>query len=286
MSAACQSLPVPACSPLEGPFLAMQRLHRQPRHPLGFYVICLVVACERWAAYTLSALAVLMLSERYGYARADALRIAALVNAASYLGTLPGGLLADKVMGHRRALSISTVLLAFGYAALISSAQWALALSLALLVTGSALFKPSTQAVLSRLYESEDARLEAAQTWFYMAVNAGAAVGALLAGLVVRWGGWSAAFASATAAMLLARLLLSLNRGALVRKVTARPPSGVVTHHLTRRRRVVTIAALLLAMLVYTICFGQVDGSLLLWAQERTDRVVFGFEVPAACLLP
>lgn len=282
MSAACPSLPISPCTPLAEPTRKLHRIGPQRRHPVGFYVLCLAVACERGAAYTLSALAVLMLAERYGYSRAEALRIVSLVSAASYLGTVPAGRLTDKVIGPHRALSTSAALLAVGYAALIWSSPLALILSLAFIIAGSALFKPSTQAVLMGLLPSGDARVEAAQIGFYMAVNAGATLGALAAGLLAREGGWGAPFALAAALMLAARFLLTWFRADLLPRPRAYQLHRVAASSTQQRRNALTIAALIFAMLVYTVCFGQVEGSLLLWAQDRTDRIVLGFEVPAA----
>jgi POT family proton-dependent oligopeptide transporter len=47
-------------------------------------------------------------------------------------------------------------------------------------------------------------------------------------------------------------------------------------------RRAKIMAALTLAMMIYTVGSGQTEGSLFLWAQDRTDRVLLGFEIPAA----
>lgn len=282
MPAACQSLPASPCIPLAVPAFAIPQTRPRSRHPRGFYLLCAVVACERWAAYTLSALAVLMISERFGYSRADALRLVSLMSAACYLGTLPGGMLIDRVLGCRRAVAVSVVLLGLGYAGLIRSSPLAFFLSLTLLVIGSALFKPSTQSVLARLYIAGDARLETAQTWFYMAVNAGAAAGALVAGLIARKGGWGAPFALASAVMLTAWILLSWFRADLPLGPLVQQPRSSSASPMQVRYETWTIAALILALLVYTVCYGQVEGSLLLWAQDRTDRMLLGFEVPAA----
>ena len=107
MSADCSSLLLAAP---RWPLLTRLR-RRLPRlhHPQGFYLLCLAVLCERWAALILSSSVVLMLGERYGYARGDALRLAGLFNAASYLATLPGGLAVDHVLGSRRSLGVGTV---------------------------------------------------------------------------------------------------------------------------------------------------------------------------------
>ena len=256
------------------------RCRGQPR---GFLLVCLAVACERWAAYVLLSSVVLMLCERYGHSQADSLRLAGLMNAASYLGTMPGGLLADKALGHRRALLISTLLLALGYALLTLAAPWALWLSLTFLVLGGALFKPSTQAMITLVFPEGDPRLEAAQVRFYIALNAGAAIGSILSGLAVRYVGWGAAFFMAAAAMLAACGLLavywhSLPPGEPRRSGKTSPDAD----SLSPRRRTILIGALMLAMLLYVLCYGQVEGSLVLWAQNRTQRVIHGFEVPAA----
>lgn len=251
--------------------------------PRGFYVVCLAVACERWAAYMLASSVVLILCERYGHSQAESLRLAGLMNAASYLGTLPGGFLADKAMGHRRALRISTMLLALGYALLILAAPWALWLSLAFLVLGGALFKPSTQAMIILVFPEGDARLEAAQIRFYLAANAGAAIGSVLSGLAVRYGGWSAAFVIAAAVLLAATVLLTIYRHSLPPGDPSRDrKTSLDTQSLSPRRRAALISGLMLAMLLYVLCYAQVEGSLVLWAQNRTQRRVHGFEVPAS----
>lgn len=285
MSTIRQSLPAPTCNPLSTVRKQSYRLCSRPHHPPGFYVVCLAVLCERWAAYVLASSVVFMLCDRYGYARAEALRVAGLVNAASYLGTLPGGLAADRIFGARRALSISTVLFALGYAMLTVSGATAFWLSVGLLVLGSSLFKPGTQTAIAGLYVPADPRLDAAQVMFYLAVNAGAALGALLAGLVVRSSGWGLAYALAAAVMLTGRLVLWVGRDTLRLRAaglhTAHPdaPTGRI---IPAWQRCKMMGALTLAMLIYTICFAQAEGSLLLWAQDRTDRVIFGFEIPAA----
>ena len=92
MPAACQSLPSFTQKPHIAPRELTSRDPPSQRHPIGFYAVCLAVFCERCAAYILGASMVVLLCARYGYTTGDALRLAALVNAVNYLGTLPGGL--------------------------------------------------------------------------------------------------------------------------------------------------------------------------------------------------
>ena len=278
-------LPVSTCRPHAVLLAALQRRFPSLCHPIGFYTVCLAVFCERCAAYILGASMILLLGARYGYTTGDALRLAALVNAVNYLGTLPGGLAIDRVLDARRALGAGMALLAFGYAALTLSAPGALWLSLLLLALGHALFKPSTQAVIVRLYAPDDARLDAAQVAFYLAVNAGAALGAGIAGLLARGQDWRASFAVAGAVMLAGRVMLALRRHTLQLRPLAQavsPTSLPISVSLSSLRRAKIMAALTLAMMLYTVGFGQAEGSLFLWAQDRTDRVLLGFEIPAA----
>ena len=163
-----------------------------------------------------------------------------------------------------------------------SAAFW---VSTGVLVLGNSLFKPSTQTAIAGLYGPSDPRIDAAQVIFYLAVNAGAALGALLAGLVVRGGGWSMSYALAAAVMLTGRLVLWVGRDVL--RLRAAVPHSThsdtsTSRIMPARQRFRIIGALTLAMLIYTVCFAQAEGSLLLWAQDKTDRVIFGFEIPAA----
>jgi len=275
MSVACSSQPFTAKqSPVSigGP----------TKHPHGFKVVCLAVLCERTAAYLLASLLVLMLCDRYGYPRDEALRMAGLVTAAGYLGCLPGGLLADRLLGHRRGLSFSLVFLTVGYLLLTVPSRLALWPSVAVLVLGNSLFKPSAHAVLGRLYAPNDPRLDRAQVWLHLAINIGAVLGSVIAGLTTQRWGWSGAFAVAALAVFAGwlclfmghrdppaptRLVLSLERNA---SPEALSPWG----------RVKTIASLTLAMLLLNVCFGQVEGSLLLWATQHTDRTLLGYTLP------
>ena len=254
-------------------------------HPHGFYLLCLAVFCERWAAAILGSSVVLMLCERYGYGRADALRLAGLYNAASYLLTLPGGFAVDRSLGARRALGAGMVLLTLGYASLTLSIASGLWLAVTLLLLGHALFKPSTQAVMVLLYERHDRRLDAAQIACYLGVNVAATAGAICAGLLVRGHNFRAAFSLAAAGLLVGCGVVAFGNSTLHLRPKRTAFSTLVNSTpiaMSAQRRAKIIAALTLAMMLFTIGFGQVEGALFLWAQDRTDRLLVGFEIPAA----
>lgn len=251
-------------------------------HPVGFLPLCLAILCERCAAFMLSSSLVLMLCERYGYPRDEALRTAGLITAAGYLGSLPGGLVADRLLGPRRALTGSLVLLMVGYALLMLPSLLALWPSVAVLVLGNSLFKPSAQAVLGRLYTPTDPRLDQAQVWLHLLINVGALFGAVVAGLATQRWGWAGCFAVSASVVFLGRVCLSVGRRDVpVSKQTDAPsPSNTPTDHLSTWQRVKTIAALTLAMLLFNMALGQVEGTLLVWTGQHVERTLLGFTVP------
>lgn len=104
MSAVCPSSLGPAAEPASEPD---PKAEIPPcRHPRGLQLLCVVVFFERWAAYLLASSMVLMLCLRYGLGRAEALRWVGVFNASTYLLTLAGGIVIERLLSARRALAL------------------------------------------------------------------------------------------------------------------------------------------------------------------------------------
>jgi hypothetical protein len=116
---------------------------RKPEHPKGFYSLCAVELFERFAGTLLGSLLLLYLSERLGMTTGSATRLSGTFNAAIYLSSVIGGVIADRWLGTRRAMLLGTLLLALGYAVLSMDSATLLYPSVGLLMLGHALFKPS-----------------------------------------------------------------------------------------------------------------------------------------------
>ena len=260
----------------------------ESKHPPAFYRLCWAILCERWAAFMLTSTAALMLCERFGFSQADALHLLGIASAANYVGSLPGGYLLDRTTDSRRGLGISSILLLLGYTTLSLPYRPALYVAFALLFMGHSLYKPSTQRTLSSLYATRDAGVEGAQVLLHIAANIGAAGGSLLAGILLRHAGWSVTYASAA-------LMMSVACALQLPSQSARSDSMSSTVDVLMKTRVATIPSLpnrwqiivglTLAMFLFTLTTAQAEGALLLWSNERIDRVVLGFEVPIAWFL-
>ena len=257
-------------------------------HPHAFYRICLVVLCERWAAFMLISTAALMLCERFGFPRSDALRLLGIASAANYFGSLPGGYLLDRTTEPRRGLGVSSLILLIGYTMLSLPYRPAMYVAFALFFIGHSLYKPSTQRILAALYATGDARIEGAQVMIHLTANIGAAGGSLLAGILTLHAGWSVTYASAALMMSVTCALLwpaQTTRAVAEMSSLSGPRQTQTESTPSMPQQTRTIAGLALAMFLFTLSTAQAEGALLLWSKDRIDRVVLGVEVPIAWFL-
>jgi POT family proton-dependent oligopeptide transporter len=115
------------------------------------------------------------------------------------LTPLFGGVIADRLVGQRRAVIGGIALLMIGCFAL--AFDGAFFLSLALLMLGSASFRPNLTVQVADLYRPGDPRRDGGFTLFYMGINLGAILSNLVCGTVAAVYGWHQGFASAGVAM-------------------------------------------------------------------------------------
>jgi POT family proton-dependent oligopeptide transporter len=122
----------------------------------------------------------------------------ALVYATPFLG----GMLADRLLGARRAVVWGGLLMAAGHALMTVERAWAFYAALALLVCGNGFFKPNISAIVATLYPAGDPRRDGGYTLFYMGINLGAALSPLVCGYIGETYGWHYGFGLATLGML------------------------------------------------------------------------------------
>jgi POT family proton-dependent oligopeptide transporter len=126
-----------------------------------------------------------------------------LYTAAVYLMSLPGGWLADRLWGARRAVWYGGLVIALGHFTLATAGTHLFHLSLLLVAAGSGLLKPNVSGLVADLYPEGGARRDAGFTIFYMGVNLGAALGPLVCGWLAVQKGWHWGFAAAGVGMIL-----------------------------------------------------------------------------------
>jgi len=122
---------------------------------------------------------------------------------ATYLLSLWGGWIADRLIGQQRAVMAGGALIMLGNALLVVSDTRFFFVGLTIIVFGTGLLKPNISAIVAQLYPEGGARRDAGFSIFYMGINVGAFFGQMLVPIIAAHSGWKLGFAVPAAGMLL-----------------------------------------------------------------------------------
>src|SRR5689334_15429571 len=162
-------------------------------HPIGLSTLFATEMWERFSYYGIRPLLVLFMSTAvmnggFGFERPQASAIVGIYAASVYLASLPGGWIADRLFGLRRAIQTGAALITAGHLCIGISAfmggKLFFFLGLILIVLGTGLLKPNISAIVGDLYPEGGARRDAGFSIFYMGINTGATFGQLITGLL------------------------------------------------------------------------------------------------------
>ena len=202
------------------------------RQPKGLYVLFLTEMWERFGFYTMFSLLVLYLTQKVGLGDADAALLYGTFASFAYMTTLPGGFLADRLLGFRRAIIMGAAIMALGYLSLLYSTPATITWSLAVLIVGNGLFKPNVGSLLGLLYDKDDPRRESGFTIFYLGINTGAFAATLIAGWIGATFGYDIAFAIAGVGKLISLITFVIGQRWLDGKGHAPHPNLLEARHL------------------------------------------------------
>ena len=326
-------------------------------HPLGLSTLFMTEMWERFSFYGLRPLLVLFMAAAlteggFGFDRVDAASIVGIYAASVYLASLPGGWIADRLLGLRRAILLGAALITSGHLS-IGLSGFAGAglgkifffLGLVLIVLGTGLLKPNISAIVGDLYPAGGARRDAGFSIFYMGINTGAFAGQLVTGFLGERVSWHWGFGAAGVGMLMGLVWFWLRakatlgpigqdivkdpdpvvqaaREASVKRWTfiglgilaaafVAAAAGIVTlspqaigQSMTlvlvgiavaffayvfiaggldgdEKKRIAVIFVLFVFAAIFWAAFEQAPTSLQLFANDFTDRTIFGWEMPA-----
>ena len=180
-------------------------------HPRGLSTLFFTEMWERFSYYGIRPLLVLFMSAAladggFGIERSQASAIVGIYAASVYLASLPGGWVADRLLGLRRAIMLGAVLISLGHISIgfssFAHSRVPFFLGLVFIVLGTGLLKPNISAIVGDLYPEGGARRDAGFSIFYMGINSGAVLGQLLTGLLGESIGWHWGFGIAGVGML------------------------------------------------------------------------------------
>ena len=172
-------------------------------HPRALSTLFFTEMWERFTFYGMRALLVLFLvdaidSGGYGLDDKTATAIYGLYTAAVFMAALPGGWVADRLIGAQRAVMVGGALMTLGNLMLTIPGPKELFFGgLVVIILGVGLLKPNVSTLVADLYPEGGGRRDAGFTIFYMGINLGAFIGPLIAGWLAQRYGWRVGFLAA-----------------------------------------------------------------------------------------
>ncbi len=237
-------------------------------HPRGLATLFFTEMWERFSFYGLRPLLVLFMAAAladggFGFDRGQASAIVGIYGAFVYVASLPGGWVADRLLGLRRAIFIGAVLITAGHLSIglsgmagASFGKIAFFLGLVLIVLGTGLLKPNISAIVGDLYPEGGARRDAGFSIFYMGINVGAFAGQLVTGFLGETVGWHWGFGAAGVGMAFGLLVYWLSAGKTLGPIgllPSRNPNATLQAQEERRVKNALYAGLGLLALVFVL---------------------------------
>ncbi|MBE7443246.1 MAG: Di-/tripeptide transporter [Flavobacteriales bacterium] len=263
-------------------------------HPAGLFTLFFTEMWERFSYYGMRALLVLFLvsdaaSGGWSWSNEDAAKLYAFYTGLVYITPILGGLLADKLLGYRKAVVLGAVLMTAGHASMALETPIFFYLGLALLILGNGAFKPNISTIVGGLYPKGSEKKDAGYTIFYMGINAGAFLGILLCGYIGEKVGWSYGFGLAGIFMFIGMVQFWFGQGIFgdvglspKQKVKADLANNTTKEEVVEENPVVVKDRLLVIGILafFTIffwwAFEQAGSSMTIFAKDFTERTLTG----------
>jgi proton-dependent oligopeptide transporter, POT family len=224
--------------------------------PRGLSTLFFTEMWERFSYYGMRALLMLFMTTSVavanpglGFEVDQAAAIYGLYTAMVYLLALPGGWVADKIWGQKRAVFVGGCIIAAGHFSLAVPIMPTFYFGLVLIVIGTGLLKPNVSTIVGDLYPEGGARRDAGFSIFYMGINTGAFLGPFFCGLLGERYNWHLGFSLAGIGMVLGLIQYRLGAKYLVGagELKTNEPPEVIRQ---RGRRFYSIIAAIAAVII------------------------------------
>ncbi|HVY91204.1 MAG TPA: peptide MFS transporter [Bryobacteraceae bacterium] len=175
-------------------------------HPRGLSTLFFTEMWERFSYYGMRALLILFMTAPaaaggLGFDTGSAGAIYGLYTSMIYLFSVPGGWLADRIIGLRKGVLWGGVIIALGHFSMAIPTLNTFYLGLAFIVIGTGLLKPNISTLVGSLYAENDARRDAGFSIYYMGINLGALIAPLVCGYLGENINWHYGFGAAGVGM-------------------------------------------------------------------------------------
>ncbi|MGZ4808774.1 MAG: peptide MFS transporter [Thermoanaerobaculia bacterium] len=276
-------------------------------HPRGLATLFFTEMWERFSYYGMRALLFLYMvgsvqQPGLGFGEKSAAQIYGIYTMSVYLSGIPGGWIADRFLGHYRAVLVGGIIIASGHFCMAVPGLPFFFTGLGLIIIGTGLLKPNVSTIVGTLYARDDRRRDAGFSLFYMGINLGAFLAPLITGPLGQKINWHIGFAAAGVGMIFGLIQYVMGKKYLVAaagaeaspldiraddsdKSTAVPVKvAALKEPLSRAdwARIGAVVILTLFALLFWAGFEQAGSSLTLFADRATRLTFFGMSYPSS----
>jgi POT family proton-dependent oligopeptide transporter len=242
-------------------------------HPRGLSTLFFTEMWERFSYYGMRALLILFMTASVakgglGFPTSKAGSIYGLYTSCVFLASLPGGWIADRITGQRRAVLWGGIVIALGHFSMVIPQLGTFYLGLILIVLGTGMLKPNISTMVGALYRPDDHRRDAGFSIFYMGINIGAFASPLVCGYLGENINWHYGFGAAGVGMTLGLIQYVLGGSFL-------GTAGLTVSGSDRDRAIFRKSLTVAVAIVLLIAAVSLSGTLVLTAEQFST--VFGF---------
>ena len=265
-------------------------------HPAGLFVLFFTELWERFSYYGMRALFTIFLvaettsqNPGFGWSNEEALWLYGWYTMLVYIAAIPGGWIADNLLGQKKMVMLGGLLLCLGHGILAFDNELSFYIGCAFIILGVGGLKPNISSMVGGLYPAGDERRDLGFYIFYMGINLGAFLAPLFCGWVGETYNWHYGFGLAAIGMAIGQITYYLGQKYLVgvgelKKISIEKKKELSQKKLTpvEKDRVKVLLISFLMIIIFWGAFEQAGGLMNLYAKQKTDRILLGFEIPAS----
>ena len=262
-------------------------------HPKGLFILFFTEMWERFSFYGMRAILILFLIAQatgenpgFGWDEKEALTLYGWYTMLVYFASIPGGLLADRWLGQKKAVMLGGALLCIGHIVLAFNSVETFYTGLALIISGVGCLKPNISTMVGGLYPGKDERRDNGFMIFYIGINVGAALGMILVAIIGDKIGWHYGFGLAGIGMILGQIVFVWGQkylkgiGDFKKSETGQNIEFKKPLTSIEKDQMLVLFISFLIIIVFWGAYEQAGGLMTIYAEQKTNRVVMGWEIP------
>jgi POT family proton-dependent oligopeptide transporter len=247
--------------------------------PRGLTILFLTNMWEQFSYFGMRALLMYYMTKELLIGQGHASVVYGVYTACAYFTPIVGGVVADRLLGKKRAVILGASIMAAGH--FMMTFESLLYVALATIALGNGLFLPSLPSQINDLYGPGDPRRAWAYNVYYVGINIGGFLAPLLCGTIGEAYGWHYGFGLAGIGMVAGLVIYLAGQRylptpaapvATIEEQSARPISG--------RATALTLAAVALCVVIFRGAYEQTGNTLALWIDQGVDRAAGHFVIP------